>query len=466
MHKPSSKLFLPLLFVGVLTLLATEVLAGGSFARAMDQGHNYTGNYNFCYHFVNAWFAEDSVQYLENENDSAVYEVVLEDKHEDPSNESDGLYTYILEGGRPDLAYDFFEGSVVRIEAGGTVKKSFRVSLASPENFTKVYRELKNGASGGKMKMVVRIASKEENCSEAIATVLGLRIGKEDENLNNRAFSRGEGFAKGEGFVFSDDEKDGKINNRAFFKGEGFILSDDEKDGKRISLAIFSKNVKTKEQNGSEEVKGSLFGKAVIDGEVFRLEGYYVNERVDFSLLRPSDFSETPIGDVLVIPSGSFSGTIKSFKSFKLLRGAFYFNGNLSREWTLVAMATNPLFIKSGKEIRVRIGEGFFVGDPSKAVPARDPRQLGPIPTEDSGDLQQLTPTEDGILVKPIKVKQKKILGIIPTRKEVVFVEVLRGPDKIVKAIDENSERAIKGYRIRVGAVEGDKVDLRVDKIE
>src|SRR3989344_3073149 len=226
----------------------------------------------------------------------------------------------------------------------------------------------------------------------------------------------------------------------AFFVGKGFVLSENKTDGFLLDLKILNKD-------------SVLSGKAKIGDRNYKIDGEVAEVAVD-----GVDFGYTSsyvTFDIISIKTGekvgSFEGHARQYTGFILLEGKIKnFEG---KTWTLTAMGKKKFEVREfdlddGESVEVSVGEAVFVPGVTS------------VSTDDS-----LDETEDEVYIKPIKVKEKRVLWIFQTSKKVVEIEVVKGDEVFKKKITENSYENVEGYKVSVGSLEDDeKIEFDVEK--
>ncbi|HLC77724.1 MAG TPA: hypothetical protein VJH92_01210 [Candidatus Nanoarchaeia archaeon] len=226
----------------------------------------------------------------------------------------------------------------------------------------------------------------------------------------------------------------------AFFVGKGFVLSENKTDGFLLDLKILNKD-------------SVLSGKAKIGDRNYKIDGEVAEVAVD-----GVDFGYTSsyvTFDIISIKTGekvgSFEGHARQYTGFILLEGKIKnFEG---KTWTLTAMGKKKFEVREfdlddGESVEVSVGEAVFVPGVTS------------VSTDDS-----LDETEDEVYIKPIKVKEKRVLWIFPTSKKVVEIEVVKGDEVFKKKITEYSYENVEGYKVSVGSLEDDeKIEFDVEK--
>ncbi len=225
--------------------------------------------------------------------------------------------------------------------------------------------------------------------------------------------------------------------DKLLFQGQGFILSEDEIEGYRIDLALL--NV-----NGQEQVTGKI----TIGKERYMIEGSYSGDKVNFELFQfgfqPVNVGQEPIQGNPAI--ASFSGTIDEFDRFKLVRGTLSdFKG---QNWKLTAMSHSQ-----GVIVPVQMGK-------AKAVRAARAQDVLAVSTASEA-------SEEDFYVKPIKIKERKLLWVFPTGENELEVEITQGEATFRKKIREHREARINGYKISVGPlVDEENIEIGIEKAE
>ena len=216
------------------------------------------------------------------------------------------------------------------------------------------------------------------------------------------------------------------------FYGEGFILSADESEGETIKLKMIKQD------------EDGLFGSMIIGEENFKVIGGINEEKVEFRLF------EINLKDVRTADAprpASFKGTLKQYENFKLLKGKLTnFNGE---DWSLTATYNDRgrmISIDMNKEENV-----YSIGVESTISIPRI--------SDDS--------EEEGIYLNPIKIRERRIFGFIPTGEKLVEIEVIKGNRVFTKTITEYNKKEIEGYTVSVGSlVDEDNIEFNISSLE
>ena len=216
---------------------------------------------------------------------------------------------------------------------------------------------------------------------------------------------------------------------RAFFIGDGFALSEDEETGILVNIKLLNK-------------AGDIKGKLGIAKRTFDIKGALSDEEVtlDLSLVGGKDIE------------GTFKGTIKKYKTFLLLEGKL----------AIEDLPTYDLTATSKKEGAIRdIGKEEVLSTKIKEIVAVE----GSIETESGGTSSEVS--KDDFYIRPMKIKEEKILWIFPTGKKILEVEVIKEGKVSKEEIKENTKKKIEGYNIEVGSLEDeDKIEFTAEAIK
>src|SRR3989344_7738867 len=272
--------------------------------------------------------------------------------------------------------------------------------------------------------------------------VIQLTVTAEKQGTHNFLVQlKGEGVkAYGKGALVYIDNGVIPEEETAFFVGKGFVLSENKTNGFLLDLKILNKD-------------SVLSGKAKIGDRNYKIEGQVAEVAVD-----GVDFGYTSsyvTFDLISIKTGekvgSFEGYARQYTGFILLEGKIKnFEG---KTWTLTAMGKKKFEVREfdlddGESVEVSVGEAVFVPGVTS------------VSTDDS-----LDETEDEVYIKPIKVKEKRVLWIFQTSKKVVEIEVVKGDEVFKKKITEYSYENVEGYKVSVGSLEDDeKIEFDVEK--
>lgn len=237
--------------------------------------------------------------------------------------------------------------------------------------------------------------------------------------------------ARAKGILFVSREP--KPTEGMFFKGSGFAVNKGETDGMLIDLKILKTN-------------GDLKGKITIFNSPFKLKGSLSRDgNVEFKFSNPQ-------GDHY----GKFSGKVKKFPTFKLLKGDLTFKG---KTYKLTVFSKHRVYIKEvsseDKRTTARIKDTIVL---KKKL--RD--------TIDSIDSSEdLEVSEEETYISPIKIKRKKFLGIFPYGKKLLELEIVKGDEVIKITIKEKQRKRIKGLDIEVGSLaDEENIEITIEEVE
>lgn len=262
------------------------------------------------------------------------------------------------------------------------------------------------------------------------------------------------------------------INNGLAFSGKGFALNEDESEGFVVDLKTFW-NTKYRERNPDEseltveqrpiEGKISVGDKAYyLVGTVYPLEEGEATVKFRFSEVDPNSVpvsNEDPeVGiedlriDNAIMPIGSFLGEFNTFSAgrLRLLRGELIFKGekyemNVVIDANQKMIQTNPrdIALKDKKTTQVTRGEVVSIQNSASA--------------QGEGSSQ--------MSVKAVEVKTKRFLGIFPTGKKEVVLEIEKDGVVIEETVTQDSEETIQGYTFSVGSLNSEEeIDLAVQE--
>lgn len=276
--------------------------------------------------------------------------------------------------------------------------------------------------------------------------------------------------AKAKGVLFFIKEADHIFEDTSFFIGKGFMTSEDESSGFLVDLKILNKN-------------GILSGKAKIGKTNYKLDGKILpsnagndtsnNETQNNStLVNESELiNNSRVVEIefdLISPRtkevvGSFSGDVKTFTSFLLLRGFLEdFESFEGVTWKITATSRHE---KSIREIYLDEDDGLQ-GISKQKKKFRENVKLKEIffikYTDDSGE-------ESEAYLRPIEIGKKKLFRIIPNPfgEESLLFEVVKGEKAVKKYISEFDEEVIEGYRISAGSLEDEEsIELEIEEVE
>ncbi len=239
-----------------------------------------------------------------------------------------------------------------------------------------------------------------------------------------------------------------------FFVGSGFFMNEDET---RAVSADFTLLNKDSELSGKMSVEGAVFKVTGSFGEIADGVFGFREYTLDFRLMSPN------ADGVLA----RFAGEMKDFGNMKILTGTLRdVEGN---GWTLIA------FSRQGHTFRTAV-----IGGSSGVETFTDSVSVSDVViVEDSTDTSQDIGQQDSVTgsaggeaigstsdvyIKPIEVKERKILGLIPYGKA-IKVQIIQGDKISEESISEDSSKVIEGYRIRIGSLENEEnFDLEIEK--
>lgn len=233
------------------------------------------------------------------------------------------------------------------------------------------------------------------------------------------------------------DQDDGPtLADSSYFKGQGFALNSDESVGKIVKLMILISET------------GPLSGTFTIDGISYELEAYLsaTGSKTNLDFIIFTKDSEK---------IGEFSGEIKNFKDFLLLRGKLKFK---NKEYTLTAA--------SSKETGIKIKD-IAIAENAREEITTNMEERVTLRKIGEAETGAIAVEENEVSVKPIKITKKKIFGIIPNPwgRNVLEIEVVGEGKTIRKTITEGATETVKGYSITVGSLENqEEIELEVQQ--
>lgn len=224
-----------------------------------------------------------------------------------------------------------------------------------------------------------------------------------------------------------------------YFIGGGFVLNEDESEGKIVELKILKR-------------EGVLDGKLWFEAKPFKIEGKITEENVI-------------VFDILVVSTkekvGSFSGNVKNFKNFLLLRGDLQAPNDKSYGLTAMGKRKNIFkVIDVESEDEEESSETIAVDETVTVTKETSSESLSGEDTESA-----LEKSKEDLYIRPIKVKKEKFLWIFPSGKKVVEVEIIKGDKVIKKVIKEKTEVKVEGYNVGVGSLDDEEnIEINVEK--
>ena len=156
-------------------------------------------------------------------------------------------------------------------------------------------------------------------------------------------------------------------------------------------------------------------------------------------------------GDVLAV----LQGNVYNYGEFKLFKGTL--EGLEGRTWEFMAISQREHI----EEVAVAVSKEIAI-DEIIVVGSQESTTVAQATLSSQGASSEVF-TDSGIYIKPVEVKTKKILWIIPAGK-VVEIEVIKGDKVLDITIGENSNKEVEGYRVSVGAITEAGVEVKVDK--
>jgi hypothetical protein len=224
------------------------------------------------------------------------------------------------------------------------------------------------------------------------------------------------------------------VQDTSLIVGSGFLLSDDESVGKVVELKIF-------------DDENTLKGRAAIGNKDMRVEGTLAGEAVVLNFYKPEG------NEVLA----TFSGSIREYHAFKLLKGDFDSSYDGLEDGTLSVISRsapvfrNVVFEKGEKEVREKAK--------LKEVLALKKRKLG--------ESEEIKDKE--IYVRPVKIRKGRFLYVIPNPwgKKVLEFEIIDGEKVLKKTISARGEKEVEGYKFKVGALEDEEnIELEIEEVD
>ena len=229
-------------------------------------------------------------------------------------------------------------------------------------------------------------------------------------------------------FIFGDNG-DVEPPTTSYFQGQGFALTLDEKFSHFVDLHI----LKSKE---------AIKGKVSFDSETFTIKGTSSNEEINFEILSLK-------GEY----KGKFSGSIKNFEHFDLLRGNLQLN---NEEYTLTAISKK---------------KGLFqvVQTESSEEPVSINAEIEEVISIETSTETNAVESGKELYIRPVKIEKAKFFGIPKfwSDEKEVEVEVIGEGEVTKKTIKEFSKEKFRNYEIEVGSLENEQdIELRVSKSE
>ncbi|PIN91086.1 hypothetical protein COU57_02020 [Candidatus Pacearchaeota archaeon CG10_big_fil_rev_8_21_14_0_10_32_14] len=223
----------------------------------------------------------------------------------------------------------------------------------------------------------------------------------------------------------------------SYFIGDGFALSSDESDGKIIELKVLKKD-------------NALDGKLWFENKPYKISGTVLKSVVQFEIYTEDSKEKV----------GSFSGNIKSYENFLLLRGTLQAPNEMTYDLTATGKRKFTFKVIDVDSKDEKDSESISI-DETLTVTKKSETNINKFEDKDTA----LENVKDDLYIKPIKVKDEKILWIFPSGKKQVEVEIIKG-DKITKeVIKEKTEIDVEGYKISVGSLDDEEnIEFNVKK--
>lgn len=180
---------------------------------------------------------------------------------------------------------------------------------------------------------------------------------------------------------------------------------------------------------------------------------FYVIPMSKKKYLKEADLSRDAVGKLVLNKKEQFKGLIT-------WDGTLSFEeGKLAGSWS-VELGTNVHTIKpaQAKKIRRVIGEVQSAKvRMNEAVSVSHSKSSGAV--EDSS-----VAVEKEVQIKPIEIKRKKFLFVIPTKQKVLKVEVTKDGETYTKEIEANEAKQIEDYKVSVGNLEDEEnIEFKVE---
>ena len=230
-----------------------------------------------------------------------------------------------------------------------------------------------------------------------------------------------------------------------YFIGKGFGLSEDSSQGVSVDLNIFQGMVFAQgtADNSVEEFRrgdSELSGKISVDNKPYRVEG---------SLTR-LDGSFTGSGFLLDVYStnskekvGTLSGAVKGYSSFTLLTGTLVIDG---KNWKVTAFSNKEGF-GIGRIIDVNSSSS---GGSTEIASVNETLVISGKTSKFNADSSE----EQGVVsVKPIEVRNSKILWVFPSGKQEAVVEVDDGSTQSTVVIKEGKSKRVGDYVVSAESI-------------
>jgi len=250
-----------------------------------------------------------------------------------------------------------------------------------------------------------------------------------------------------------------KVGFAKIWRGHGWISNNDE--GHLISgFWISQKFAKIDVANKKIEKKTvRTYGRLRIAGEgIYRLVRAPTNEEIEntssvsFYVIplnrkiyaKEDELMKDAVGKLVLNRKDKFKG-------LTIWNGNLDFDGRkLHGSWK-VELGTDLHIIRHSQVKRIRA----VIGKLKKArVKINETLAISPAESSESGEIsaeETLTEPEKEIYIRPVKIKRRRFLFIIPTGKKYLEIEVKKGNRIYRERIEANKEKKIEGHTIGVG---------------
>lgn len=367
-----------------------------------------------------------------SEDGTAIYKVLIEDMR--PVNEHPVEVTIPETGGTSGSS-----------EVKSDIEKTYRLSFHSEQDIKGSFDFDKVTLSPGEKEIVLLNVKTEQQGSNVFSVIA------KGETISSSAIAKGILF-----YGHIDDSDEGEDTpSKTYFVGKGFAINHEETKGLPVEILILDDKV-TGETTSAHISRGKL----TLGSRTFLIEDISKKEtsedtiNLEFSLSTPSKGRKV----------GEFSGTMKKLDNILLLRGDLEFtnleeftNSEETELWTITAFAKREQVIR---DVVVSSDESVEIVQPEKTIAVEKDSPERPASLTEFAESKK-------VYITPIKIKEKKFLGIFPTGKKILEVEVASGSSTRKAEIDEFETAKIEDYEVEVGSLaDEDNIELTIKEAE
>ena len=222
-----------------------------------------------------------------------------------------------------------------------------------------------------------------------------------------------------------------------YFNGEGFAI--DETTGFLVRMHL------KKDDSNLNKVKGAITGKFTARNQPYKVQG----------IVFETALGENKISATLFTPNeeerGHIEGTLKNYGEFALFQGTLVLDGN---DYQLTLTSKQNAFVETeiSKDSKTSSSQIETTTEIDKVISVKK----RPSETKEGKIV-----AESKIYILPTEITDDKFLGIIPTGKKSVVVEIIEGEQVVKKKIKEYGNTKVGDYEISVGSLQ-DKESIQV----